>query len=34
MKTVLHIVSAAFIVSGLVKLVLAFVQWRSSRRED
>lgn len=31
MKTVLYVVAAAFIVSGLVKLAVAFVQWRRSK---
>ncbi len=31
MKIALYVIAAAFIVSGLVKLVLAFIQWRRSR---
>lgn len=32
MKTVLYVLAAVFIASGLIKLVLAFIQWRRSRK--
>lgn len=32
MKTALYVIAAVLMASGLIKLVLAFVQWRRSRK--